>query len=101
MNKKEDCIKRINENIEQIEYLKKLNKDILQEISIYKIGDEFMYPDIDNVVLRIRTLNIDPDLNSICYLFDNYTNGEFRHDFAMDEIFVIYEVENNSWIFKN
>ena len=106
MNKKEDCIKRINENIEQIECLKRLNKEILQEISIYKIGDEFVYPDIDNVVLRIRTLdidtlNIDSDLNSICYLFENYVNGEFHHDFVMDETFVIYQVENNSLIFKN
>lgn len=104
MNKKEDCIKRMNENIEQVEYLKKLDKDILQEISIYKIGDEFTYPDIDNVVLKIELishLKLDNELQSISYLFDVFVNGEFDYDFVMDETFVIYQVENNSLIFKN
>ena len=100
MNKKEDAIKRFKEAVEQIKSSKRRSTEILQEISVYKIGDKFIYPDVDNTVYKISHLSWNEDVDSITYLLDKFVDGEFVYDFVMDEELIVQEIENNSMILK-
>ena len=101
MTKKEDVIRRFKEAVEQIKSSKRRSTEILQEISVYKIGDKFIYPDVDNTVYKISHLTWNEQVDSITYCLEKFVDGGFIYDFVMDEEVILQEIENNSMILKN